>query len=89
MSDDGGVEDLERWMVARLAEKLQVPVAEIDVTTPVLHFGLDSIVAFSLTGELADRLGCDLPATLFWDYPTLESLARHLSARVAFGGGTS
>jgi len=75
----GAPEDIQTWITARLSEELKVPPAKIDVTMPLTHFGLDSIVAFTLTGELADRIGCDLPATLFWDYPTIESLARYLN----------
>ncbi|HWO43960.1 MAG TPA: acyl carrier protein [Candidatus Eisenbacteria bacterium] len=74
----GAPEDIQAWIIARLAEELKVPPGDIDVRLPFTQFGLDSIVAFMLTGELADRLGCDLPATLFWEYPTLESLAQYL-----------
>jgi acyl carrier protein len=72
------VETLQAWMVTRLAEELKLAPAEINIRIPLVNYGLDSIVAFTLTGELADRLGRDLPATLFWDYPTIEILARHL-----------
>ena len=73
------VETIQAWMVTRLAEELKLAPAEINIRMPLLNYGLDSIVAFTLTGELADRLGGDLPATLFWDYPTIERLARHLA----------
>lgn len=76
-------ESIQAWMVIRLAEELHVPRAEIDVRKPFLDYGLDSIVAFTLTGELADWLGFDLPATLFWDHPTLEALAQFLAENIA------
>lgn len=82
-SDSGSHETLQGWMVSRLAEELKVPPAEINISMPLTSLGLDSITAFTLTGELADRLGRDLPATLFWDYPTLELLATHLDKELA------
>ena len=41
-------------------------------------FGLDSIKAFALTGDLAEWLDRELPATLFWDYPNIETLAAYV-----------
>jgi acyl carrier protein len=77
--NSGLMEAVQDWMVTRLAEELKLAPAEINIRIPLVNYGLDSIVAFTLTGELADRLGRDLPATLFWDYPTIEVLARHLA----------
>ena len=77
------VETIQAWMVTRLAEELKLAPAEINIQMPLVNYGFDSIVAFTLTGELADRLGRDLPATLFWDYPTIEILARHLAEELS------
>jgi acyl carrier protein len=73
-------ESIRAWMVLRLSEALEIRAEDIDVHAPLISYGLSSIVAFSLTGDLADWLGRELPAALFWDYPTVELLARHLSA---------
>jgi acyl carrier protein len=78
-------EALQAWMVVRLSEELSVPPEGIDVHEPLVSYGLSSMVAFGLTGELADRLGCELPATLFWDWPTLEALAGYLAGEVKDG----
>ena len=79
------VETIQAWMVVRLSDELKVAPAEIDVSKPLLSYGLDSVVAFSLTGELADLLGRELPPTLFWDFPTLETLALHLADEIKDG----
>lgn len=42
-------------------------------------FGMDSIVAQLLVGELQDWFGVDLPATLVWEYRTIGALAGYLS----------
>jgi acyl carrier protein len=86
-SKDGGhnpsaAEILQAWILVRLSAELQVAPAEIDVREPLTSYGLDSVVAFTLTGELADRLGRELPATLLWDFPTLEELATHLAKEI-------
>ncbi len=74
-----GKDEIARWMSDRLAAELGVPGDEIDVTVPFAALGVDSILGVSLAGELADELSVDVPATLFWDYPTIEKLAEHLA----------
>ena len=79
------VEAIQAWMVVRLSEELNIAPAAIDIHKPLLNYGVDSVIAFSLTGELADRLGQELPATLFWDFPTLEAIALHLADEIKGG----
>lgn len=74
-------EGIQAWMAAKIADALQVKPGSVDVHLPFTSYGLDSIVVFTLTGDLAEWLGCDLPATLLWEYPTIEALARHLAER--------
>lgn len=72
---------IERWLVARLAALQGRPVDEIDVAAPFSHYSLDSVDAIGLSGDLEDWLGVELPATLIWDYPSIELLSRHLAGR--------
>jgi myxalamid-type polyketide synthase MxaB len=44
--------------------------------------GLDSLMALEVRGHLETDLHCALPATLLFDYPTLEALTRYLSQDV-------
>lgn len=61
-----------------LANALGIPPEQVDSQRPFTAFGLDSIKAFALTGDLAEWMDRDLPATLFWDYPTIEALAGYV-----------
>lgn len=72
------IETIQAWMVSRVAETLQVEPCTVDIRQPFTSYGLESIAAFTLTGDLAEWLACDLPATLLWEHPTIETLARHL-----------
>ena len=66
------------WIAARLAARLDTPMEEIDPDVPFSQYGLDSRNALRLAGELEHWLGCELPPTLVWDYPTIAQLAGHL-----------
>jgi acyl carrier protein len=72
-------ETIEVWLVSKIAAELHVEASQVERNQEFTRFGLDSITVFSLTGDLADWLELDLPATLFWEYPTIESLARYLA----------
>jgi acyl carrier protein len=79
-------EVIQAWMVSHLAVYLEVQPDDIDIREPVAHYGLDSSVAISLTGELADWLGCQLEPTIFWEYPSIEALAQYLVAESQLSG---
>jgi acyl carrier protein len=50
---------------------------------PLQELGLDSLMAVELRNALKQRVGRALPATLAYDYPTIEALSRWLMEQVA------
>ncbi|MEH1967247.1 AMP-binding protein [Nostoc sp.] len=80
LSSDVTQEAIASWLVSHLALCLNISPQEIDTEQPFAAYGLDSSVAVSITGELAQGLGCELEPTLFWEYPSIEMLAQHLAA---------
>ncbi|MFW6096896.1 MAG: AMP-binding protein, partial [Chloroflexota bacterium] len=70
---------IEQWLVQQIATQLQIEPQQISVDRPFVDFGLDSVQAVSLTGELEVWLSRSLPPTLVWDYPTIRDLATHLA----------
>jgi 8-amino-7-oxononanoate synthase len=73
-------DQIQSWMVTRIAEALSVRPDEIDVRAPFTDHGLDSVAALQLTGALEDVVGQPLSATLIFEYPTIETLAAHLGS---------
>jgi acyl transferase domain-containing protein/SAM-dependent methyltransferase len=54
------------------------PSRPADPRTPLGDLGLDSLLAVELRNTLGTALGTTLPATLLFDYPTIDALTDHL-----------
>ena len=72
--------ELVQWLRVRLARQLELEPDQIDTQKDFADCGLSSVEAVNLSGDLENFLGCRLPPTLLWDYPTIETLARYLAS---------
>jgi acyl carrier protein len=72
------LEALQRWLVTQLSSQLSIDSATINVTEPLTRYGLDSIDAVTLVGDLEDWLDLELPDTLFWDHPSIAQASAFL-----------
>lgn len=72
-------EAIEGWLIDKIADSLESKPNEIDVTKDFADYGLDSVEAINISGELENYLKCRLSPTLLWDYQNIEALAQHLA----------
>ncbi len=72
-------EEIQDWILARVAKKLELDPDEVNVREPFSDYGLDSRTAVALSGDLERWLGMKIPPTLVWDFPTIESASKHLA----------
>ncbi len=72
------VQAIQTWLVEQLAEVLSIDPSTIDVKQPLTRYGLDSIDAVTLVGDLEDWLDLELPSTLLWDYPSIEKASAYM-----------
>jgi acyl carrier protein len=73
-------ERIRLWLQEKIAELLGTSAETVDVNRPFSFYGLDSVAALGLSGELEEWMGVKLPPTLTWDYPTVDAVARFLSS---------
>lgn len=71
--------EIEAWLVSRLAEAVKVDPDEIDVRQPFARYGLGSVQGLELAADMEEWVGFKLAPTLVWDYPNIQTLARHLA----------
>ncbi|GJF28386.1 phosphopantetheine attachment site domain protein [Kitasatospora sp. NE20-6] len=72
-------EQIRVWLADRVGYYLQRPAEEIDHAVPLTEYGLDSVYAFALCGDIEDTLQLSVDPTLVWDVNTVDALAGHLS----------
>lgn len=77
-----GEQDIARWLTERAANYLSVEPAEIDRARPLAEYGLDSVYALTLCGDIEDCLGVIVDPTMAWDYPTVNAMAEYLRSQV-------
>jgi acyl carrier protein len=71
--------EIQAWLISNIATLVEIDPKNIDIAKPLEYYGMDSMQAMHLSGDLADWLGSELSPTVVWDYPTIELLARHLA----------
>ncbi|WP_225912764.1 non-ribosomal peptide synthetase/type I polyketide synthase [Nostoc flagelliforme] len=72
-------EAIESWLVAKVAKHLQMSPQRIDIEEPLAQYGLGSLAAVRISGELQEWLECELSPTLLYDYPSIQTLAKYLA----------
>lgn len=72
------VENIRTWLIGRVAHYLDEPAETIDPDVPLTDFGLDSVCAFTLCGEIEDTLSLFVEPSLIWNVENVVDLTDHL-----------
>ncbi|WP_446226119.1 acyl carrier protein [Nocardia sp. IBHARD005] len=72
--------DIADWLANKVAGYLDTTPDAIDYDRSLAEYGLDSVYAITLCGEIEDTLGIAVEPTLAWDYPTISAMAEFLAA---------
>jgi len=72
-------EEIQAWLIANIASIVEINPKEIDIAKPLEYYGMDSMQAMHLSGDLEEWMGRTLSPTVVWDYPTIDLLAKHLA----------
>ncbi|WP_305082758.1 polyketide synthase Pks13 [Nocardia spumae] len=75
---DMSVAELREWLQQWVAEATGQPVEQITVDRPMEEFGLASRDAIALGGDIEERTGVMLNATIVYQHPTIASLAERI-----------
>jgi acyl carrier protein len=55
---------------------------DIQPDRPFADYGLDSVYALSMCGEIEEHTGIDIDPAMIWDHPTVNALTDALVVRL-------
>jgi acyl carrier protein len=76
---DSGAQ-VRAWMVAYLADLLDIPQDQVDVAQPFEQYGLDSAATVAFTSDLSNWLGTKLDSRLMVECDSVEAVVRRIGA---------
>ncbi|HEX6873302.1 MAG TPA: beta-ketoacyl reductase, partial [Micromonosporaceae bacterium] len=66
----------------QVAAETKLAATEVDPRRPLIEMGIDSVMTVRIRRALERRFRLPLPATLFWDRPTIDAIAALLAQRI-------
>lgn len=70
--------EVEGWMVAYMADLLDIPATAVDVNRTFDQFGLDSTATVAFTSDLGRWLGTKLDTRVMLENDTIKAVAAHI-----------
>ncbi|MFI5178342.1 MAG: 1-acyl-sn-glycerol-3-phosphate acyltransferase [Vicinamibacterales bacterium] len=71
--------DIQTWLRTAMAHELHVDPKTLDPSKPFAYYGLDSLTAATLSGDLGDWLERDISPDLLVEHPTIDALSAALA----------
>ncbi len=81
MSQTRNQTEIRAWLLQALAKELNIEPSELKSDVPFDEYGLGSVSAVSISGDLGEYLGQDFPGTLLYEYLTVDDLSQHLAGQ--------
>jgi len=79
MKEELSAKEIEEWLIVQIAELISQKPESIDVHKSFADYGLSSLDAVSLSGDLEEILNQKLPVTLAYDHPSVSMLTQYLA----------
>jgi amino acid adenylation domain-containing protein len=72
-------EEIRTWLRFRIANLLEIDPVEIHDDEPLANYGLGSVQAVTLSGDLEDWMGRSFAPTLAYEFPTIAAISSFLA----------
>ncbi|MCG8653967.1 MAG: polyketide synthase dehydratase domain-containing protein, partial [Pirellulales bacterium] len=76
------IESIEGWISHWLVVRAGVDPEDIDLEKPFADYGLDSMTAVELSGEIEDWSGVELTPVVAWNHPTVARMSRFITSQL-------
>lgn len=75
-------ESLRQWLIQHLADRVDIPVAEVDADRSFEEYGLDSRVAVQVSGSLEKIVERRLSPGLLYEHQSINDLSSYLAGEL-------
>jgi len=77
--DDADINlSLKDWLIKKASELMKIQPGVLDTNESFASYGMDSLRAVQFSGEISTYLKKQLPATLVYNYPSVDLLLKYL-----------
>lgn len=74
--------ETESWMTQWLVARAGVAPGDVELDKPFADYGLDSMTAVEMSGEIEDWSGVELTPIVAWNYPTVSRLSEFIAQQI-------
>lgn len=74
--------ETESWMTQWLIARAGVDPGDVELEKPFADYGLDSMTAVEMSGEIEDWSGVELTPIVAWNYPTVSRLSEFIAQQI-------
>lgn len=71
--------EIREWLLDAIARELALEKAAVKTDVPLDEYGLGSVSAVAISGDLSNYLDRDFPGTLLYEYLTIDDLSSHIA----------
>lgn len=69
---------IENILIKKLSEIKNLDNIKLDIDEPFENYGIDSIKAIYIVGELEEIFNLEFPSTLLWEHNTIRKLTNYI-----------
>lgn len=69
---------IENILIKKLSEIKNLDNTKLDIDEPFENYGIDSIKAIYIVGELEEIFNLEFPSTLLWENNTIRKLTNYI-----------
>jgi acyl carrier protein len=77
------IPEIAEWLTHQVADYLSMEPADVEADVPLAEYGLDSVFALGICGDIEERFDITVEPTLAWDYPTVGLIAEFVHSEIA------
>ncbi|MGE8413472.1 MAG: acyl carrier protein [Pseudomonas sp.] len=75
-------ENIKHWLVQRMGTLLKIDPSQVDTARTFEAYGLDSLVAVKVAGDLEKFMEQRLSPALLFEYSSIDDLSKYLASEL-------